>query len=108
MFHKISQPYLTSVTDEDLPDINVVNTLASVITSDFIDKRRSTKIKNETVQNRTEVESDSEDGSRKFLANCEKYDYVGSPIVEVCSCLLFRSLLRVVRKGGVLGVKIPA
>lgn len=42
-------------------------------------------MKNETVHNRTEVESDSEDGSRKFLANCEKYEYVGSPIVEVSS-----------------------
>lgn len=92
MFHKISQPYLTSVTDEDLPDINVVNTLASVISSDFIEKHRFSKVKNETVHNRTKVESESEDGSRKFLANCEKYEYIGSPTVEVSTNVFFSRL----------------
>ncbi len=90
VFQKISQPYLTSVTDEDLPDINVVNTLASVISSELIDKHRINKYKNGTVENGTQSsQSNSDDGSPKYLANCEKYDYVGSPTVEVTFCRHF-------------------
>lgn len=86
VFQKISQPYLASVTDEDLPDINVVNTLASVISSELIDKHRYNKIKNGTLlsTNTTQVlDIGPDDNSRKYLANCAKYDYVGSPTVEV-------------------------
>lgn len=60
-----------------------------MISSDFIEKHRFNKLKNETVQNRTEVESDIDDGSRKYLANCEKYEYVGSPTVEVNTSLFY-------------------
>lgn len=85
MFRKISQPYLTSVTDEDIPDMNVVNALASVLSNELIEKQRLEEYKNSTAaMNTTQIVLEKvEDTSRKYLANCEKYDYVGSPIVEV-------------------------
>lgn len=93
MFHKISQPYLTSVTDEDLPDINVVNTLASVISNELIDKNRLS-FKNGSQLNVTQTsESSLEEGPRKYVTNCEKYDYIGSPTVEVRFLVLYFNVL---------------
>lgn len=93
VFHKISQPYLTSVTDEDLPDINVVNTLASVISNELIDKNRLS-FKNGSHPNLTQTsESSLEEGPRKYVTNCEKYDYIGSPTVEIVNLTRFEEIL---------------
>lgn len=84
MFRKISQPYLTSVTDEDIPDMNVVNALASVISNELMEKHRADDGKNSTVSNITQPVAEPEDSStQKYIASCEKYDYIGSPTVEV-------------------------
>ena len=95
VFRKISQPYLTSVTDEDIPDMNVVNALASVISNELMEKHRVDEAKNSTniSASATQAVAEPEDSStQKYIANCEKYDYIGSPTVEVVH-ILHRSIL---------------
>lgn len=65
--------------------MNVVNALASVISIELMEKHRLDEYKNSTpATNTTQVtEEPVQESSRKYLASCEKYDYIGSPTVEV-------------------------
>lgn len=94
VFRKISQPYLTSVTDEDIPDMNVVNALASVISNELMEKHRADEAKNATNSSTTQPVPEPEDASsQKYIANCEKYDYIGSPTVEIVNLTRFDEIL---------------
>ena len=60
-----------------------------------MEKPRAT-YKNESFENATWlISADGEEGSRKYVTNCEKYDYIGSPTVEVRT--LYQHILLAVR-----------
>lgn len=82
----LSQPYLTSISDEII-NLDIMKAISSLLeeldTSHQAHKRRNA---NYTLQNSTVVVSKRS----KYIPNCYAYDYKGSPKIEASFyCLLY-------------------